>query len=229
MNVRRENVAMDDDVVPDGAPSGAKPVEGGARAPRQARGKARVEAILDATAAVIVEKGLAGVTMHGVAKQASTPVGSMYHFFPDRDALLDALQERHADGTAEIGRKIDATAAEQWRALSPSAVVDRLVTPYIRYLESHPDCLSFMSRKGPQLTKGDAMLRYKAVIDARLPHATPAARQLYADMLNSLALGCMVVKFGAAAAPVEHAGQYMREVQRALAAYLTAIEAATAA
>ncbi|MGI4859627.1 MAG: TetR/AcrR family transcriptional regulator [Janthinobacterium lividum] len=225
----RKSVTMADDDVPDGAPGGAKLAEGGARAPRQARGKARVEAILDATAAVIVEKGIAGVTMHGVAKQASTPVGSMYHFFADRDALLDALQERHANGTAEIGRDIDATSAEKWCTLSPAAVVDRLVTPYIRYLESHPDCLSFMSRKGPQVTRGDAVQRYKAVIDARLPHATPAARQLYADMLNSLAMGCMVVKFGAATAPVEHASQYMREVQRALAAYLAAVEATAAA
>ncbi|MGI4856144.1 MAG: TetR/AcrR family transcriptional regulator [Janthinobacterium lividum] len=213
-------------MAPDTALHDGKRTEGVARAPRQARGKARVETILDATAALIVEKGLGGVTMHGVAKHASTPVGSMYHFFPDRDALLEALHERHTASMAEIGREIDATSAEKWRTLSAAAVVDRLVTPYIRYLESHPDCLAFVAHPSPQLANGDAVLRYKVVIDARLPHATPTARQLYADMLNALALGCMTVKFGAATAPVAHASQYMREVQRALAAYLSAVEAA---
>lgn len=217
----------DDERVSRGAAGDAKRAEGTARAPRQARGKARVETILDATAAVIMEKGLSGVTMHGVAKQASTPIGSMYHFFPDRDALLDALEERHATGTAEIGRDIAATSVDTWRALSPEAVVDRLAAPYIRYLESHPDCLSFMSRNYPPLTNDDAVNRYRAVIDARLPQAQAADRQLYADMLHALALGCMTVKFGAAAAPVARASQYLREVQRALTAYLTAVEAAT--
>ena len=71
---------------------------GAARPPQQQRGQRRVEAILDATAALITEEGVAGATMHAIAKRSSTTIGSLYHFFPDREAVLVALVDRHLRG-----------------------------------------------------------------------------------------------------------------------------------
>jgi AcrR family transcriptional regulator len=65
------------------------------KSPRQARSQAMVEAILEATARVLVERGYAGITTNLVAERAGVSVGSLYQYFPNKDALVTALHERH--------------------------------------------------------------------------------------------------------------------------------------
>lgn len=198
-----------------------------ARSPLQARGRARIEAVLDATAELIVEKGLTGVTMHGVARQAQTPIGSMYHFFPDRDSLLKALWDRHVAAFGELEDELAQTDTDTWKALSAAAVIERIMSPHIRYFEQHPDCLILMSvmphddEKGKR--KSDMLRR---VLDARMPHVKPAERALYVEMIRALAGGALAIKLRPAMGDVQLAQRYLREVERALSAYLAAVEAA---
>ena len=63
--------------------------------PRQARSQATVDALLDATAQVLVERGYARTTTNAVAERAGVSVGSLYQYFPNKDALITALQQRH--------------------------------------------------------------------------------------------------------------------------------------
>jgi AcrR family transcriptional regulator len=48
-------------------------------------------AILDAAEAVAAEKGLEGTSIAAIAERAGVAVGTLYNYFPDRDALLVAL------------------------------------------------------------------------------------------------------------------------------------------
>ena len=66
------------------------------RVPRQARSRALVEAILEATARVLAERGYAGTNTNLVAERAGVSVGSVYQYFPNKDSLITALHERHA-------------------------------------------------------------------------------------------------------------------------------------
>src|SRR5690242_12366046 len=66
------------------------------KAPRQARSQATVKAILDAAARVLVERGYAATTTNLVADRAGVSVGSLYQYFPNKDALIAALHDRHA-------------------------------------------------------------------------------------------------------------------------------------
>ncbi len=66
------------------------------RIPRQARSRALVEAILEATARVLAEHGYAGTNTNVVAERAGVSVGSVYQYFPNKDSLVTALHERHA-------------------------------------------------------------------------------------------------------------------------------------
>lgn len=66
------------------------------RVPRQARSRALVEAILEATARVLAEHGYAGTNTNLVAERAGVSVGSVYQYFPNKDSLVTALHERHA-------------------------------------------------------------------------------------------------------------------------------------
>ncbi|MBZ2188480.1 TetR/AcrR family transcriptional regulator [Alcanivorax sp. JB21] len=62
--------------------------------PRQRRSQATWEAILDAAAQVFGQQGYAATT-NTVAERAGVSIGSLYQYFPNKDALLMALAERH--------------------------------------------------------------------------------------------------------------------------------------
>jgi len=67
-----------------------------ARAPKRERGKQRVAELLQAAAAVFVEKGYEAATMTEIAARASAPIGSLYQFFPAKEALADTLVQNYA-------------------------------------------------------------------------------------------------------------------------------------
>ena len=62
--------------------------------PKQERSKATVEAILEAAAQLLVELRYARMTTAKVAARAGVSVGSLYQYFPTKDALVGALVAR---------------------------------------------------------------------------------------------------------------------------------------
>ena len=66
------------------------------RTPRQARSRATVDAILVAAAHILKTQGVARVTTNRIAERAGVSVGSLYQYFPNKQAVLDALRERYA-------------------------------------------------------------------------------------------------------------------------------------
>jgi AcrR family transcriptional regulator/transposase-like protein len=72
------------------------------RQPQQKRGKQRVEKILIAAAEVFAEAGFAAATIQQIADRASTAVGSIYQFFPDKLAIFNALFAEHMRLTERI-------------------------------------------------------------------------------------------------------------------------------
>ena len=64
------------------------------KTPRQARSLATVGIILDAAALVLVEEGYDRATTNRIAERAGVSIGSLYQYFPNRDALLGALHSR---------------------------------------------------------------------------------------------------------------------------------------
>lgn len=63
--------------------------------PRQARARVTVDAILEATARVLVAEGYEGTNTNRVAEVAGVSIGSLYQYFPSKQALVSALVERH--------------------------------------------------------------------------------------------------------------------------------------
>src|ERR1700726_5115167 len=68
-----------------------------ARAPQRQRGRLRVAAILEAGAAAFREKGYDAVTMTEIAARSGTTFGSLYRFFPSKEALANALLAQYAE------------------------------------------------------------------------------------------------------------------------------------
>lgn len=63
--------------------------------PRQARARATVDAILEAAARVLVDEGYEGANTNRIAEVAGVSIGSLYQYFPNKQALVGALVERH--------------------------------------------------------------------------------------------------------------------------------------
>ena len=63
------------------------------RKPRQARSQATVEVILAAAARVFARSGYAATTTNHVAAKAGVSIGSLYEYFPSKDAILVADKE----------------------------------------------------------------------------------------------------------------------------------------
>lgn len=65
--------------------------------PTQRRARETVDAILGGAARVFGERGYAGGTTNRIAEAAGVSVGSLYEYFPNKDAILVALGERHLE------------------------------------------------------------------------------------------------------------------------------------
>jgi AcrR family transcriptional regulator len=65
--------------------------------PTQARAKATVDAIVTAAAQILIAHGYERTTTARVARRAGVSVGSLYQYFPNKEALVAALIERHAN------------------------------------------------------------------------------------------------------------------------------------
>lgn len=67
------------------------------KTPVQERSRRTVERILDAAARIFHEHGYSAATTNDIADEADVSIGSLYQYFPNKDALLVALTTRHIE------------------------------------------------------------------------------------------------------------------------------------
>jgi AcrR family transcriptional regulator len=116
--------------------------------PVQQRSAKRVEQMLGACATLIDELGYDGVTTTLIAERAGVAVGSLYQFFPDKRAVVQALTKRNLDYfTTEIDRRLDWANLEHWWH-----GVDTIIDIYVEMYRDIP---------------GFARVRFGDVIDLR--------------------------------------------------------------
>ena len=97
--------------------------------PLQRRSREMVDRILDAAARIFVERGYHGTTTNHVAEAAEVSVGSVYQYFPNKDALLVALGERHLEeAVVQLGQVAEQLRAAMEVAEIPSAPDLRVTT-----------------------------------------------------------------------------------------------------
>jgi len=100
----------------------------------QARSAARLEALLDAAAAIVDEVGYERLTTAMVAERAGASIGTVYRYYPDRIALLRALSGR------SFQRYVDSVSGgvDRLRAGTWNEAVDCAVDAYAQMFRTEP-------------------------------------------------------------------------------------------
>ena len=92
------------------------------RTPTQRRSRERVERALDAADRIVGAEGVDALTTTRVADAAGISIGSLYQYFPDREAIIVALATRHLAGfDALVEQVVAAASQERWE--DPAGVV----------------------------------------------------------------------------------------------------------
>lgn len=192
----------------------------------QERGRRRFDAILDAAAAILVESGMAGFTMHGVAARANTSIGSMYHFFPDGESVLRALAERHIAALEELLKELRDTDNETWSSAPLADAVAGILDPIVGYMEAHPDLFALPHEPRSEESSPDghgldtmSIEIFERFIRARSPDVSADQLQLRARMMHAITEG---VAMRAAKYVVAERTPLFRELSVAVTAYLAA-------
>jgi len=87
-----------------------------------------VEAILEGAAHILERDGVAGYTTNAVAERAGVSIGSLYQYFPSKEALVAAVIDRHNQDVMRVVRAALADVAAQ----PVEAAVRRLVAVAIQ-------------------------------------------------------------------------------------------------
>ncbi|MBU9818609.1 TetR/AcrR family transcriptional regulator [Rahnella sp. BCC 1045] len=72
------------------------------RVPRQARAQHKIELIFEAVLCLLEEEGMHAFNTNAVAARAGVNIGTLYQYFTDKQALLDALIARELHGMSEL-------------------------------------------------------------------------------------------------------------------------------
>jgi AcrR family transcriptional regulator len=97
------------------------------KSPVQARSTASVSAILEATVQVLLDVGKERLTTTRVAHRAGVSVGTLYQYFPNKSALLQAVLRNHLESVAEA---LEAVCREE-RTGPLAQIVTRIVDTFL--------------------------------------------------------------------------------------------------
>ncbi|SAL01840.1 TetR family transcriptional regulator [Caballeronia pedi] len=106
------------------------------KAPAQSRSEATVASIVEAAAQVLESEGFEGFNTNAVARRAGVSIGSLYQYFPGKDALTVALIHResarfHEDASVALTKRSGKAALEY---LIGAAVRQQLQRPMLARL-----------------------------------------------------------------------------------------------
>ncbi len=193
--------------------------------PRQARSRATVDAIVDAAARILVEGGWDAFSTNRVAERAGVSVGSLYQYFPNKEALLAELQGRHV---ALLERGLEETMDRVQDAPIPEAVAALIAANATAHLVE-PELHRVLTAEVPHLGATDASTAFEQRAAARVRALLERRRRELAVRDLDLATYLIVrtVEGTIHEAVVERpadlaSGAITREVTRLLVAYLTA-------
>lgn len=201
----------------------ADSAEATAAAPRkrQARGERRIAELLRAAGEVFAESGYSATTTNAIAARAGVSPGTLYQYFPNKDAIADAVAVEY---TTELRAVTDSVLGDVPQGTPLAELLDVVVDPLVEYHLTHPACIVlFLGPDSPQrlsdmhLPLHDAMLeRISALLAALAPQVPAEQLHRSAEVAVHMFKGVLPLVL---AAPPEDRPPYVAELKRTLAGY----------
>jgi AcrR family transcriptional regulator len=129
----------------------AKPRTTPRKLPQQERSRATMDAILTATARILVKDGFDRASTNRIADEAGVSVGSLYQYFPGKEALVAALIEKHIDEMMLLF----ARAFESMAFLPLAQATRELVSLHLRAHSLDPKLHQVLSEQVPNIDRSD--------------------------------------------------------------------------
>ena len=185
------------------------------KSPVQRRSAATVAALHTATIQVLTHDGLNRCTTTRVAARAGMSVGSLYQYYPNRDALLAAVLELHLDGVATAVEQAALEARGKTTADMAQGLVGAFVGAKLRDPQASKALYSVASALGGAQIAVRMHKRMEVAVSQMLRSAADA-RFVAPQITAAIALGALS---GPVRAQLE--GQTSAEIDQALMAHLS--------
>lgn len=206
------------------------PAIAGSRLPSQDRGQRRVDSILDAAAELFAEQGVDAVSVNAIAARAGSSVGSLYHFFPNKDAIIEALALRYCREMVALNAQL---LRPEMIAAPIEVVLGNVVDGFARYHGANAAydqvyqaaLRASGGRKSPAFEQVEQSIRQTvdAYLAARYPALPAEDRALYA--ITSVAAVHWLIAEATWHDPAEQPGRYAH-LTTMLIRYFAPLEAA---
>lgn len=141
-----------------------KSVKSQVKNPKQSRSKELVNAIFEATVRVLPKIGNKALTTKKIAEIAGVSIGSLYQYFPNKEAVLMAVMDRSIQNTAaEIEKKIDAIHGK-----SMIEAIDYVIDFTMDIFLSEKETIREIYRRAPELERIPTLLKLRQHVVLRL-------------------------------------------------------------
>ena len=138
------------------------------KAPSQARGEKRVAELKAAAEEVFAQQGYEAATMTAIAKAAGAPIGSLYQFFPSKEALALTLMTQYLEESAATIAKL-----RDGPMLDAHTLADELINRSSGYLKTHPAWTVLAEAPALAAIKPDARAALARTLEEVLLHWLP--------------------------------------------------------
>lgn len=81
-----------------------KPLTKPRKQPSQERSRVTVDALVEATARILVRESFDKTSTNRIAEEAGVSIGSLYQYFPSKEALVAAVIDRHKEELMQVAR-----------------------------------------------------------------------------------------------------------------------------
>jgi AcrR family transcriptional regulator len=131
-------------------------MKAGRKPPQQSRSRVTVSAILDAMIRVLEHEGPEAASTSRVAEIAGVSVGTLYQYFANRDAILDALQDREFERAGAMIQRVLAPPG----GVPDRAVARRVVEELLRLYRAAPALHRVLAVEGLRVTAPERVLAF---------------------------------------------------------------------
>jgi AcrR family transcriptional regulator len=157
------------------------------RQPVQERGQQRIDRLLEAADALFAEVGYDQATTNAIAARAGTSIGSLYQFFGDKRAILEALAQRYQDQLRAVH---DAVLTPDNAHLPLPEIYDRVLRALADFHARNRGFQRLFHGTGSpgdlaaaaQALREECVGRVEQMMAVRAPRMTPERRRLLATI-----------------------------------------------